>query len=292
MLINKIDFKDSYLLNFFKNRERNKRDVKMIITARNSETGTGKTTLAVCLARAMDPNWSAERACFDINTYIKLYETLPAGSCIILDEGEQAADNRRSMTNNNVNLTHAWAMLRYRQIHTIVTLPTTSMLDKRMLELADIRVHVIRRGVADVKRVTVDDNDGTLYQQKVEIVQWGSLDKDVEYKKMCDMKHDYTLQYFNRFGLSINSVSPEEKVKKLSSKVKKLEKEKEEEIESLKKEFSNKSKFELVERESEIAKKLLEIEGFSQRKIAKVLGVSRDTVSRRLENNEGATNAS
>ena len=36
------------------------RDLKVIITSRNSTTGTGKTTLAVWLALNWDDNWTAD----------------------------------------------------------------------------------------------------------------------------------------------------------------------------------------------------------------------------------------
>jgi len=39
------------------------------------------------------------------------------------------------------------------------TLPTSSALDKRLKELADIRINVHRRGRARVYKITVDDHD-------------------------------------------------------------------------------------------------------------------------------------
>ncbi|MFO7898981.1 MAG: hypothetical protein R6V58_07965 [Planctomycetota bacterium] len=57
---------------------------------------------------------------------------------IIMDEAEQL-DSRRSMSNKNVEFWNLWQTMRFRQITSILTLPTRSALDKRGMELAGTR---------------------------------------------------------------------------------------------------------------------------------------------------------
>jgi len=135
------------------------RDLKVIITSRNSTTGTGKTTLAVWLALNWDPNWTAEqKGTLSVSEYLNTYKDLEPGSVLVMDEAEQL-DARRSMSQDNVDFAEKWMMMRVRNVTSILTLPTSSALDKRLKELADIRINVHRRGRARVYKITVDDHD-------------------------------------------------------------------------------------------------------------------------------------
>lgn len=137
---------------------RNDNDIKIIIVGTNSQTGIGKTTLAIHLCRFIDPDWSAEeRAFIDVNEYLNAYLDHPKGSALLLDEIEHGADSRRAMTQENVDLSQGWAKLRARNIATVATLPSISMLDKRMLELADYQIFVRRRGLAQPYKINVND---------------------------------------------------------------------------------------------------------------------------------------
>jgi len=141
-----------------KERLSNDNDVKIIIQGANSQTGIGKTTLAIQLCRFIDDDWSAETHAFvDVHDYIGAHMDKPKGSALLLDEIEKAADSRRAMSQENVDLSQAWATLRARNIATVCTLPSISMLDGRMLELADYWVLVKQRGLAQPYQVNVND---------------------------------------------------------------------------------------------------------------------------------------
>lgn len=141
-----------------KNKLSNDNDIKIIIQGKNSQTGIGKTTLAIQLCRYIDDDWSAEdKAFIDTQDYIEGHMKFESGSALLLDEIEAGADNRRAMSQENVDLSHAWATLRARNIATVCTLPSISMLDGRLLEMADYWVLVKRRGLAQPFRVEVND---------------------------------------------------------------------------------------------------------------------------------------
>jgi len=143
------------------------RDLKVIITSRNSTTGTGKTTLAVWLALNWDRNWTAEeKGTLSVSEYLDTYKNLDRGSVLIMDEAEQL-DARRSMSQDNVDFAEKWMMMRVRNVTSILTLPTASALDKRLKELADVRINVHRRGKARVYKITVDDHNTS------EVREWG-----------------------------------------------------------------------------------------------------------------------
>jgi hypothetical protein len=104
------------------NRQDDGRDLQTIITARNSSTGTGKTTLALWLALSWD-RWGFD----DTKTTLhpteyknRVIECKP-GEVIIMDEAEQI-DARRSMSGVNVDLSQMLMQTRYLQVDSIFTL--------------------------------------------------------------------------------------------------------------------------------------------------------------------------
>jgi predicted DNA-binding protein (UPF0251 family) len=144
----------------YRSRRADQRDLKIIITSRDSQTGTGKTTLALWLASHFD-NWGfdASKVTLHPREFVQLYNDNRPGSVIIMDEAEQL-DSRRSMSQQNVDFWNLWQTMRYRQITSVLTLPTRSALDKRGLELADVWIQVTKRGFARVHNVGVGDYDG------------------------------------------------------------------------------------------------------------------------------------
>jgi len=170
-------------------------DAKIIIQGADSQTGIGKTTLAIKLARSIDPEWSAEdKAFIDIRDYIDAHLNHPPGSVLLLDEIEAGADSRRFMSQENVDLSQAWATLRARNIAVIATLPSISMLDNRMIELADYWILVKQRGIAQPYGVKVNDFTGQVRRNPFpndEHIQFGDLpDDDVDKQYLDKMKDE------------------------------------------------------------------------------------------------------
>lgn len=171
-----------------KQKLQNDNDIRVIIQGANSQTGVGKTTLAIQLCRFIDSGWNAdEKAFIDIQKYLNSYLDYPEGSALLLDEIGQGADSRRSTSKENVDLSHGWQMLRSRNVATVATLPSTNMLDKRMLELADYWILVKRRGLAQPYEIRVNDFNGKIARKPLageEHIQFPDLpdrDPDKEY---------------------------------------------------------------------------------------------------------------
>jgi len=175
------------------------RDMKVIITARDSATGTGKTTLAVALSKFFDANgWSAEKATLSPEQYIEKYTQLEPGSVLLGDEAEQMADPRRSMTEQNVTLTQYWATMRQWRVSTIVTLPSPSMIDKRLKELMDVRIVVQERGLAVAYEKKVDDHSGQIKEKRMHRIRWDALDGDRDYQQLNQKKRERMENYNDR----------------------------------------------------------------------------------------------
>lgn len=154
-----------------KRKLRNDNDSKVLVVGANSQTGIGKTTFAIALCRYLDETsdgWSAaEKAYIDIPEYIEAHMKRPKKTALLLDEIEAGADSRRASSHDNVNLSKAWSTMRDQNIATVATLPSVSMLDGRMLELADYWVLVKQRGVAQPFKINVNDFNGRVQRKPI-----------------------------------------------------------------------------------------------------------------------------
>jgi len=174
------------------------RDMNIIVTAA-SETGVGKTTLAAAIAMMVDQHgWTAEKAAVaDAAAYDHLYDTVPPGSCLILDEAEKAADARRGMTKESVTLTQSFATKRYRQVFSVLTAPSKSWVDNRLGgDAADYWIQALEtdmgriKGEAKVYRLKTNEHYETDYASRTEYLHWPNLDGNAEFQKLDKRKRE------------------------------------------------------------------------------------------------------
>lgn len=172
-------------------RHTKNKDLKVVITQRDSETGGGKSTLATWLALCWDPHgWDGdEKGTTKPKQFLETMPGLPPHSVMILDEAE-ALDARRSMADRNIEFSKKWMKMRTRQIDSILTLPTASALDKRILELADLRLHVTRRGRCKVYEVTVGDRDRKVDERFIEFYHWPDVSDSEAFENLDEEKQE------------------------------------------------------------------------------------------------------
>lgn len=182
------DFEDSPLHEMYEKRRRQGRSLQGIIVARDNDTGTGKTTLAVGLCKKWGDDWGAENATNRAGEYREFLNNKPEGSVLLADEIGQMFDSRRSMSSENVAVSQDWQMIRTKEYVTLSTLPGPSFLDKRLKKLADVMILCTRRGHARVYRLKVDDSSGDVWREHICNVEWGALDGDEDYQKVEEMK--------------------------------------------------------------------------------------------------------
>jgi predicted XRE-type DNA-binding protein len=172
--------------------------MNIIVTAA-SETGVGKTTLAAAIAMMIDQHgWTADKAAVaSAAEYDRLYDTVPPGSCLILDEAEKAADARRGMTKESVTLTQSFATKRYRQVFSVLTAPSKSWVDNRLgSDAADYWIQAMEtdmgriKGEAKVYRLKTNEHYETDYAERTEYLHWPNLDDNAEFQKLDRRKRE------------------------------------------------------------------------------------------------------
>ncbi len=190
-------------------RLKQNRDMKILITSKGKTTGTGKTTLAICLARFVNrvrnaifdvnEEWNAEDyATIDVWDYLKQYKEAKPGDCFIADELEYMTDRRKFMTDENIKFTQAWSILRYKNVVTIGTAPGLSDLEKRVPETADVWINVVYPGRANVYYLTFDDFEWSRIYRRLrkgdfkESIGWADLDaeNDADYNYLKNEKEE------------------------------------------------------------------------------------------------------
>ncbi len=200
---------DGPLHKFRQKRQAQDRDTKIIITSRNSTTGTGKTTLGCWLALNWDYHgFSIDKATLNPQTYIDRYLDTKPGSVLLLDEAEQL-DARRSMAQENIDFAERWMQLRYRMVDTILVLPTASALDVRLEELADIWINVERPGYAKVHKTTVHDQKKNVNQIPMQYLTWPDI-SDHDVKQGLDEKKVKKVEEKNEVAKQADGRKPEE----------------------------------------------------------------------------------
>ena len=132
------------------------RDLTVLIADWNLERGSGKTTLALQLAAACDrtdEGLTPSKATLSAQELTEAYTREPAGSGLILDEGQADASNRRAMSGVNEALRKIVGMGRVEQKYLFLTAPGVHQVDKDIRNMCDIWIFVREVGEAQMFRV-------------------------------------------------------------------------------------------------------------------------------------------
>lgn len=174
------------------------RDANIVITA-SSETGVGKSTLAVTLALLIDQyGWTSEKAAIgSAEEYDRLYDSVRPGSAVILDEAEEAVDSRRGMTSESVSLAQSFAAKRYKQVFSIMTAPTKGWIDKRLgSDSADFWIQAEEtdlgriKGEGPVYRLKTNEHYERDFTKRTETVVWPDISEHTAFEEMNQRKTD------------------------------------------------------------------------------------------------------
>ncbi len=192
------EFRESKFFAEYLNRLVTGRDMHVIVTAA-SETGVGKTTLAASLAIMLDQQgWRFEKAAVaNAAEYSRKYDEVKPGSVLLLDEAEKAADARRGMTKESVEVSQAFATKRYQQVFGILTAPSKSWVDNRLgSDSADYWIQALQtdmgrvKGEAKVYRLKNNEHYEQEYAERTEYMHWPNLDWHSEFKKLDRKKRE------------------------------------------------------------------------------------------------------
>ena len=171
-------------------RKREGRDAKILITAKDGQTGVGKSNLSDFLGYVLDTSpqgFSPEKVTIEPEMFLSMYNQLEPGSAAIMEEGEQF-DSRRAMSSKNVDAAEKWQMARVREIVSIINLPSPAEIDSRFERLADYWINVEIRGRAKVYKKRIHPTKGKVYHETLQTLQWPNMDGSTTFKRMGTIK--------------------------------------------------------------------------------------------------------
>lgn len=96
----------------------------------DGEEGSGKSVLAMQVAKYLDPNFNIDNVVFNADQFIERLKTAPPHSCILLDEAYNSANSRSVLTQVNRAMVSVATEMRQRNLFVIFVLPTFFDLDK------------------------------------------------------------------------------------------------------------------------------------------------------------------
>jgi hypothetical protein len=168
------------------------RDAKCLVTAKDGQTGVGKTNFCDFGGYVTDTSphgFGPAKTTIDPFEFLDFYSHLPAGSAAVMEEGEQF-DARRSNSNKNVDAAEKWQMARVREIVAFINLPSPSEIDSRFERLADYWINVERRGQARVYKKRIHPTKRKLYYETLQTVEWPNMDGSASFEHMDGIKDD------------------------------------------------------------------------------------------------------
>lgn len=98
----------------------------------DGEEGVGKSVLAQQIARYLDPDFTIDKIVFNSQDFLKIIKD-PAtkkGSCIVLDEAFNAANNRASLSEVNRSMIGVATEMRQKNLFVLFVIPSFFDLDK------------------------------------------------------------------------------------------------------------------------------------------------------------------
>jgi len=168
------------------------RDAKCLVTAKDGQTGVGKSNFCDFAGYVTDTSangFGKGKVTIDPFKFLDFYSNLPAGSAAIMEEGEQF-DARRSNSNKNVDAAEKWQMARVREIVAFINLPSPEEIDSRFERLADYWINIQRRGQAKVYKKKIHATKRKLYYKTLQTVEWPNMDGSATFKQMDRLKND------------------------------------------------------------------------------------------------------
>jgi hypothetical protein len=165
---------DCPLQGLYQKRRAQDRDLKILISSWDLETGTGKTTLACRLAAAFDATdqgVTTDKATLSAHELTDAYTREPPGSALIFDEAMGDISNRRSMSSINEAMRATVGMGRVEEKYLIMTCPGIHMVDRDIRAQADVWILTRELGSAAMFRVKFEPFAGHELTHN-----WGTLD--------------------------------------------------------------------------------------------------------------------
>jgi len=99
----------------------------------DGQEGSGKSTLALLIKGFYDGGLNLMHVVYDGNDLLSEMETAPDGSCILVDEGKDAANRRLWYSDLNIALGQALSIIRDKNYLLVVNIPRANELDTHVI---------------------------------------------------------------------------------------------------------------------------------------------------------------
>lgn len=106
-----------------------KKDRDFVIVI-DGEEGSGKSVLAMQLAKYLDPKFNIDNVVFGADSFMKKIKTTRRFACIVLDEAFSASSARASLSQVNRSMLGVATEMRQRNLFVIMCIPSFFDLDK------------------------------------------------------------------------------------------------------------------------------------------------------------------
>lgn len=129
--VRKAGWQESWLGRTYQKRVRQNRDLVVVVSDRENNRGTGKTTASIQLGDRMDrtdEGLIAEKCQIDPHALREAYIEQPKGSALILDEAEVGVSKYDAATKVSQALKELISMGRIKEKYVIVNLPRRTIL--------------------------------------------------------------------------------------------------------------------------------------------------------------------
>jgi len=92
--------------------------------------GSGKSTIAMQVAKILDPNFDLSRVCMTPEEFTKAILKAKKGQCVVYDEAFTGLSSRASLTEINRLLVSLMMEMRQKNLFVIIVMPTFFLLDR------------------------------------------------------------------------------------------------------------------------------------------------------------------
>jgi hypothetical protein len=183
------------LTKFYNNRVQKNQDIFCIVDDRHHRRGTGKSTLSIGLAAAMDrtdEGLTKDKVSLDPDELIEAYTSQPKGSALILDEAEASVSKYRAGSSTNKAIRDLVSQARVREKYVVMNLPNSGSMDRDLKTLASLWVMVEERGRATVHFLGYEPYGEHPLTPKKQTLNWTEINdpdlKDI-YEYLADQKN-------------------------------------------------------------------------------------------------------
>ena len=178
---------ETYLHKEFGQVLKDNRDIIILITDLYGRRGTGKTVSALSLASELDQTdegmtWA--KVSMDAEEIRNAYATLPKGSALVLDEIEQAADNRSAMTKTNKALREIMSMGRVEEKYVLTTVPLRHFVDKDILNMTACWIAMARKGLGLVHELRWEAYSQQLLHPQKQWLEFEDIEKGTQLRQI------------------------------------------------------------------------------------------------------------